>query len=55
MLSGRRKKDYEAQQAADSLAAQAGVLGEISATEPIPASFEAAATEDDEEEATAAA
>jgi hypothetical protein len=24
MLSGRRKKDYEAQRAADSLAAQAG-------------------------------
>ena len=28
MLSGRRKKDYEAQQAADSLAAQAVALGE---------------------------
>lgn len=56
MLSGRRKKDYEAQQAADSLAAQAGALGEASASDPIPASFETATSEeDDEEEATAAA
>jgi single-strand DNA-binding protein len=37
MLSGRRKKDYEAQQAADSLESQAGVLGEAPASEPIPA------------------
>lgn len=36
MLSGRRKKDYEAQQAADSLESQAGALGEAPATEPIP-------------------
>ncbi len=36
MLSGRRKKDYEAQQAADSLASQAGALGEAPASEPIP-------------------
>ena len=35
MLSGRRKKDYEAQQAADSLASQAAALGEASAAEPI--------------------
>src|SRR3954453_673279 len=35
MLSGRRKKDYEAQQAADSLASQAGALGEPSAADPI--------------------
>ena len=31
MLSGRKKKDYEAQQAADSLAAQAEALGEAPA------------------------
>lgn len=37
MLSGRRKKDYEAQQAADSLESQAGALGEAPASEPIPA------------------
>ena len=39
MLSGRRKKDYEAQAAADALAAQAEALGgsavEIPAGEPI--------------------
>jgi single-strand DNA-binding protein len=35
MLSGRRKKDYEAQQAADSLASQAAALGEASAGDPI--------------------
>jgi hypothetical protein len=35
MLSGRRKKDYEAQQAADSLASQATALGEASAADPI--------------------
>ena len=35
MLSGRRKKDYEAQQAADSLSDQAVALGEAAATEPI--------------------
>jgi single-strand DNA-binding protein len=37
MLSGRRKKDYEAQQAADSLESQADALGEAPASEPIPA------------------
>src|SRR5688572_33144011 len=37
MLSGRRKKDNEAQQAADSLESQAGVIGEAPASEPIPA------------------
>ncbi len=36
MLSGRRKKDYEAQQAAESLAVQAERLGEAPPTEPIP-------------------
>jgi single-strand DNA-binding protein len=40
MLSGRRKKDYEAQQAADSLVAQAEALGEAPATEPIAETFE---------------
>ena len=36
MLSGRKKKDYEAQQAAESLTAQAEALGEAPASEPIP-------------------
>lgn len=42
MLSGRKKKDYEAQQAADSLTAQAQAYGEAPPTEPIPASVGAA-------------
>ena len=40
MLSGRKKKDYEAETAADALAIQAGALSEASsadASEPIPA------------------
>lgn len=41
MLSGRRKKDYEAQQAADSLVAQAERYGDAPPTEPIPESAEA--------------
>lgn len=61
MLSGRRKKDYEAQQAADSLTAQAAAYGEAPPTEPIPASDEASmgmdeddgGSEDDEEEEAA--
>ena len=36
MLSGRRKKDYEAQQAAESLVAQAESLGETPGSDPIP-------------------
>jgi len=49
MLSGRRKKDYEAQQAADSLVAQAESLGESPATEPIAeASFEPGTSDDDD-------
>jgi hypothetical protein len=53
MLSGRRKKDYEAQQAADSLASQAGALGEAPASEPIPAgTFDPASTDDDEDDET---
>jgi single-strand DNA-binding protein len=48
MLSGRRKKDYEAQQAADSLASQAGVLGEVSAADPIAESgFDPGEPDDD--------
>jgi single-strand DNA-binding protein len=53
MLSGRKKKDYEAQQAADSLAAQAGALGAPDASEPIPEGEddgEASGLEEDEEE-----
>jgi single-strand DNA-binding protein len=38
MLSGRRKKDYEAQQASDSLVAQAERYGEIPPGDPIPES-----------------
>jgi single-strand DNA-binding protein len=60
MLSGRRKKDYEAQQAADSLVAQAERLGEAEATEPIAdTSFDPGTTDEDDdvedagEEATA--
>jgi len=60
MLSGRKKKDYEAQQAADSLVAQAAALGESPASEPIAepsfdpgTSDEDDDTEDLEEEATA--
>ncbi len=59
MLSGRRKKDYEAQQAADSLSAQAERFEEVpSAGDPIPESAEANAEpdlDDDDEEADAAA
>jgi single-strand DNA-binding protein len=51
MLSGRKKKDYEAQQAADSLAAQAVALGDAGATEPIPeAEFDPGASDDEDEE-----
>jgi single-strand DNA-binding protein len=54
MLSGRRKKDYEAQQAADSLAAQAEQYGEAPPTEPIAESAAALASadgpDDDEED-----
>jgi single-strand DNA-binding protein len=53
MLSGRKKKDYEAQQAADSLTAQAEALGEEPATEPIAeAAFEPGTSDDDDDEAT---
>ena len=60
MLSGRRKKDYEAQQAADSLASQATALGEASAEDPIAdGAFDPGGTDDEadepSEEAAAAA
>jgi single stranded DNA-binding protein len=52
MLSGRKKKDYEAEQAAESLAAQAIALGEAAATEPIPEpAFDLGSLGDDEGEA----
>ena len=50
MLSGRRKKDYEAQQAADSLVAQAEAYGEAPPSDPIPASTEILAEEEDDDE-----
>ena len=58
MLSGRRKKDYEAQQAADSLVAQAERFGDAPPTDPIPESAEGLAVDgddDDEEDAEDAA
>ena len=54
MLSGRRKKDYEAQQAAESLVAQAERLGDAPPTDPIPESTEAIDVDgDDDDEAEA--
>jgi single-strand DNA-binding protein len=51
MLSGRKKKDYEAQQAADSLADQAVALGEA-ASEPIAEpSFDPGTDDEDDDEA----
>ena len=50
MLSGRRKKDYEAQQAADSLVAQAERFGDAPPSEPIPESAESVAVEPDGED-----
>ena len=56
MLSGRRKKDYEAQQAADSLATQAGALAEAPASEPIPAgTFDPGGSDEDDEDTEAEA
>ena len=51
MLSGRRKKDYEAQQAADSLVAQAERFGDAPPTEPIPESADSVTLGDDDEDA----
>jgi single-strand DNA-binding protein len=51
MLSGRRKKDYEAEQAADSLVAQASAMGAEAATEPlVEADFDGGDTDDEEED-----
>jgi single-strand DNA-binding protein len=51
MLSGRNKKDYQAEQAADSLADQAEALGDAPATEPIPeAAFDPGSSDDDDDE-----
>jgi single-strand DNA-binding protein len=50
MLSGRRKKDYEAQQAAESLVAQAERLGDAPPTDPIPESAETIGPDDDEDD-----
>jgi single-strand DNA-binding protein len=53
MMSGRRKKDYEAQQAAESLAAQAERLGDAPPSEPVPESAGSLVTDgpdDDEDE-----
>ena len=50
MLSGRGKKDYEAQQAADSLAAQAGALGAADAGEPIPEGEDPDTTGDEDDD-----
>ena len=58
MLSGRRKKDYEAQQAAESLARQAEAYGEAPPSEPIPADTDVVTDDgedEDDEEAQAAA
>jgi len=55
MLSGRKKKDYEAQQAADSLVAQAEQFGDVPPSDPIPESAEAIATDDEEDEDAEAA
>lgn len=53
MLSGRRKKDYEAQQAAEALVAQAEAYGEAPPSEPIPA--DSPQTDDSDAEADEAA
>jgi single-strand DNA-binding protein len=54
MLSGRKKKDYEAQQAAESLVAQAERFGDAPPTEPIPESDGALAVDADGDEESAA-
>jgi hypothetical protein len=60
MLSGRRKKDYAAESAANALEAQAASYGEgedaavAAAGEPLVASDEAEAEEDEEAETVAA-
>ncbi|HEY3523437.1 MAG TPA: single-stranded DNA-binding protein [Candidatus Limnocylindrales bacterium] len=51
LLSGRKKKDYEAEQAAEAIVAQAAKLGD----EPLDAAGETDEAEEDDEEAEAAA
>ena len=58
MLSGRRKKDYEAQQAGEALAVQAERYGEAPPTEPIAEAAESIDPDDadaDEEDEVAEA
>ena len=59
MLTGRRKKDYDAQQAADSLAAQAERFEGVPPSDPIPDDAEVLGgldgPDDDEDEAEAEA
>jgi single-strand DNA-binding protein len=52
MLSGRKKKDYEAQQAAESLTAQAEALGEVPGAEPLPEGTETAGEPGDDDDET---
>jgi single-strand DNA-binding protein len=58
MLSGRKKKDYQAERAADALEAQAGVLGQDAADDaddgPAAAADEPLVDDADDEEADAA-
>ena len=56
MLSGRRKKDYEAQQAADWLASQATALGDAPAANPIAdGAFDPGESDEDSDEPSEAA
>ena len=50
MLSGRRKKDYEAQQSADALVAQAEKFGDAPPSEPIPEGAEAIVPDDPDDD-----
>ncbi len=49
MMSGRRKKDYEAEQAAESLAAQAVAIGAAAASDPVAETFDSASTDEGDE------
>ena len=48
MMSGRKKKDYEAEQAAESLAAQAVAIGATAASDPIAEAAFTTPTSDDD-------
>ncbi len=54
MLSGRRKKDYEAEHAAESLTAQAVSIGEAPASDPIPEGAETLGEPGDDDDDDAA-